>query len=129
MSEPAAQYRTNVIEQTEKPVPEGGILGKYWKLACAIVYLTICIFDFLIMPAMITHYSEDINYTALYEQVNKMENAQAQVALINKIEYKVQTWNPLTLQGAGMFHLAFGAILTGVAMSKTGRERTTRRVT
>jgi len=119
---------TKIIEQTERPVEEGGKLGKYWKLACAIVYLIICIFDFLIMPAYVMTYSKEMDYSQLYAQVASMENPQAQVALIGKIDYKLQTWDPITLQGAGMFHLAFGAILTGVAMSKTGRERTTRRL-
>jgi len=115
------------VEETEKPVDEGGVLGKYWKVACAVVYLVICIFDFLIMPGMLTQFSENIDYTQLFEQVNKLENYQAQVALLNKVSYEVQTWKPLTLQGAGMFHIAFGAILTGVAMSQTGRQRTTTR--
>ena len=120
--------RRSQVEETEKPVEEGGTLGKYWKVSCAIIYLIICIFDFLVMPAMITQYSEHIDYSHVFEELAKLESPQAQVALINKIDYKVQTWNPLTLQGAGMFHLAFGAILTGVAMSKTGREKTTRRM-
>lgn len=120
--------RSNVIEEHEKPVEEGGKLGKYWKVSCAIVYLVICIFDFLIMPSVLTRYSEDLDYSQVYEQIARLDDPQAQVALINKIDYKAQTWEPLTLQGAGMFHIAFGAILTGVAMSRTGREKVTRRI-
>lgn len=116
-----------IIEESEIPHNEAGTLGKYWKVACAIVYLVICVFDFLIMPAMLTKYSETLDYSHVYTEISKLKDPQAQVALINKIDYKVQTWSPLTLQGAGMFHLAFGAILTGVAMSKTGREKTIRR--
>ena len=123
---PPRQSR-DIVEETEKPVEEGGTLGKYWKVSCAVVYLVICIFDFLIMPGMLTQFSENIDYSQLYAQVNAMENYQAQVALLNKVDYNVQTWSPLTLQGAGMFHIAFGAILTGVAMSQTGRSKTTRR--
>lgn len=95
-----------------------GLLNKYWKGSCAVVYLTICIFDFLIMPIMLTEYSESLDYSNIYLELGKLEHAQAQVALIQKIDYQVQTWSPLTLQGAGMFHIAFGAILTGAAMAR-----------
>ena len=130
MEEEIVSRRTPVhIEETEKPVKEPGFVGKYWKVSCAVVYLVICIFDFLIMPSYFMMYSKEMDYTEVYAQIASLENSQAQVALIGKIDYKLQTWDPITLQGAGMFHLAFGAILTGVAMSRTGRERTTRRIT
>jgi hypothetical protein len=29
-----------------------------------------------------------------------------------------RTWTPLTLQGGGLFHLSFGAILTGAAYTR-----------
>lgn len=125
--EPYNATATHKIEETEKPHNEAGVLGKYWKVACAVVYLVICVFDFLIMPLMMTNYSQRVDFTDVYTQINTMANSNAQVALIQKIDYKVQTWQPLTLQGAGMFHIAFGAILTGVAMSATGREKTVTR--
>jgi hypothetical protein len=128
MSAIKAGARPHVIEEHEKPVEETNVLGKHWRTACAVIYLVICVFDFLIMPAMLTKYSENIDYAHVYQEIAKLESPQAQVALINKINYKIQTWDPLTLQGAGMFHVAFGAILTGVALSRTGRERTIKRI-
>lgn len=110
-------------ETREEPAQEGGRLGKYWKVACAIVYLTICIFDFLIMPIVMTNYVKDMDRSEIYAQISQLDNHQAQVALIGKLEYNVQTWQPITLMGAGMFHLAFGAILTG-AVFKQGQVKT-----
>lgn len=111
-------------ETKEEPALEGGVLGKYWKVACAIVYLVICIFDFLVMPIVMTDYVKDLDRTEIYSQIQQLNNPQAQVALIGKLEYKIQTWQPITLMGAGMFHLAFGAILTG-AVIKQNRVKTT----
>jgi hypothetical protein len=128
MSTFKAGARPHVIEEHEKPVEETNVLGKHWRTACAIIYLVICVFDFLIMPAMLTQYSKEQDYSQLFIEISKLESPQAQTALINKIDYSVQTWDPITLQGAGMFHVAFGAILTGVVLSRTGRERITRRV-
>ena len=105
-----------VTEVTDRPVAEGGKLGQYWKIACAIVYLSICIFDFLIMPVIVTNYSRDIDHSAIFLEISKLENAQAQVALINKIDYNIQTWEPISLNGGGMLHIAFGAILAGAAI-------------
>lgn len=60
------------------------------------------------------------------------KHSQAGTAMINQIkELPVETqaefirtilapreWTPLTLQGGGLFHLSFGAILTGAAYTR-----------
>ena len=91
---------------------------KNWRPIAAGVYLVICIFDFIIMPMKLTRYEQHRDFTQIYEQIMKLESPQAQVALINKIDLTVQEWQPLTLGGGGMFHLAFGAILTGAAVTR-----------
>jgi hypothetical protein len=123
MREPYQEPKDLTEETREEPVQEGGKLGQYWKVACAVVYLSVCIFDFLIMPVVMTDYVKDIDRSEVYAQIANLDNHQAQVALIGKLEYNIQTWEPITLMGGGMFHIAFGAILTGAAL-KQGQIKT-----
>ena len=99
------------------------VFRRNWRPAAAIVYLLICIFDFVLMPMRLTRFEEQRDYDVLFQQIQKLDNPQAQVALINKLNMSVQEWSPLTLGGGGMFHLAFGALLTGAAVTR-GMERT-----
>ncbi len=94
------------------------VFRKNWRPAAAIVYLVICVFDFIIMPVLLTKIETKRDFTQIYEQIAKLESPQAQVALINKIDLSVQEWKPLTLGGGGMFHLAMGALLTGAAVTR-----------
>ena len=80
-----------------------------WKAFSGGVYLTICVFDFIIVPIWI-----GLNRPMLpIEQVIKLEPA-VQIKVIEAYTYQHE---PFTLKGAGMFHLAFGALLTGSALA------------
>lgn len=71
-------------------------ISRNWRPYMAWGYLTICMFDFLIAPIIWSIFQ------ASYE---------GQVT---------QQWDPLTLKGAGLFHLAMGAIL---GISSYGRTK------
>lgn len=71
---------------------------KFWRPCCAWCYILINIFDFIIAP-MINFYFFKLEGVAHYIQ-----------------------WSPLTLMGAGTFHIAFGAIL-GVTAWSRGTEK------
>lgn len=72
----------------------------YWRPAMGWMYMVVCIFDFIVMPILWTIFQ------AMWQgQVN------------------VQ-WSPLTLQGAGVFHVSMGAVL-GVAAWSRGQEKIT----
>jgi hypothetical protein len=74
-------------------------LQKKWRPITAIVYLVICVFDFIVAPVL----------WAIFLVIT--DNAE-----------KSMMWDPLTLKGAGMFHLSFGAIL-GVSAFTRGQEK------
>lgn len=97
------------------------LLDRYWRPAAAIVYLVICLFDFLIIPAII---ELDVRHknNAIYELINENseENKEYALSLIDKT--RVVRWVPLTLINGGLFHLSFGAILTGAVLMR-GQER------
>ena len=86
-----------------------------WKTMCAIVYIVICIFDFILIPAWFGVSRTFIEKERfLSEKIWELDPS-VQIRLIDAATFQHE---PLTLQGAGMFHLAFGALLTGSAISR-----------
>ena len=70
---------------------------KKWRPAMGWTYMMICILDMAIFPIL----------WSLVQVMTKTPLTQ---------------WNPLTLQGAGLFHLAMGAVL-GIAAWSRGQEK------
>lgn len=75
-------------------------LKTYWRPAMAWIYAIICACDFVIFPI----------FWNILEVYNK--------------QLPLTQWSPLTLQGSGLIHVAFGAIL-GIAAWSRGNEVTT----
>ena len=73
---------------------EHWITGK-WRPALAWVYIAICAFDFIIAP-FLWSVLQGYDHGAVTEQ-----------------------WKPLTLQGAGLFHISMGTILGISAHGRT----------
>lgn len=67
----------------------------YWRPAMAWLYMSVCLCDFILFP---------IAWSILQAYIHGAVQAQ---------------WNPITLQGAGLFHLAMGAILGVAAYGRT----------
>lgn len=70
-----------------------------WRSFMGMAYIVINVFDFIIAPI-------------LWSVVQILDND----GVITS------QWNPLTLQGAGLFHMAMGAVL-GVAAYTRGRDK------
>ena len=75
-------------------------MTKKWRPAMGWTYMATCIFDFIIAPI-------------LWSLI--------QVIGSGKVDMQ---WQPITLQGAGLFHLAMGAVL-GIAAYGRTKEKTT----
>lgn len=98
-----------------------------WRSLAGFIYLFICIMDFVIMPVYV-----QVEYSHTKKQVSELiqdiqtddkkgvADQEFAIKIIDKI--KVEQWSPVTLVGGGLFHMAFGAILTGAAVTK-GFER------
>lgn len=69
-----------------------------WRPAMGWVYMVTCITDFILFPIL---------WSALQAAQNGQVTSQ---------------WDPITLRGAGLFHLAMGAVL-GVAAWSRGQEK------
>ena len=72
-----------------------------WRPAMGWMYMTVCVFDFILFPI-------------LWAVVQFWETSAANDAF--------RQWQPLTLQGAGLFHMAMGAVL-GIAAYSRGKEK------
>jgi hypothetical protein len=71
-------------------------LQKRWRPMMAGMYLAVCSFDFIIAPIL----------WSLLQALNNHGHVET-------------AWVPLTLQGAGLFHMAMGAILGIAAYGRT----------
>jgi hypothetical protein len=69
-----------------------------WRPAMGWMYMIVCICDFIINPILWTLAQQDGGAVA-------------------------QQWSPLTLQGAGFFHIAMGAVLGITAFGRTMEKR------
>lgn len=73
-------------------------MTKKWRPMMAVVYMAINIFDFILGPI-------------LYNLLQYHSTGQT-----------INMWQPLTLQGGGLIHVAFGAIL-GISAWTRGQEK------
>jgi Holin of 3TMs, for gene-transfer release len=72
-------------------------LTSKWRPAMAWAYMAICLFDFLVGPVL-------FNVLQIRTQMD------------------ISIWQPVTLQGGGLFHLAMGAVL-GITSWTRGTEK------
>ena len=82
-----------------------------WRWSALILYLAICFYDFMFVPIWYGLNRPDI--TQFMEIIESTEHVLVQMELMQKLTGQ---HSPFTLMGGGLFHLAFGAILTGSAV-------------
>lgn len=90
-----------------------------WRPLSAVTYLSICIFDFIVAPYLIQAQPNDL--AEIFRYVLQMPTEQQSEALA--IMYAKGQWSSLTLQGGGLFHIAFGAILGAAAWTRGMEKR------
>lgn len=93
-----------------------------WRPMVAYVYLAICVLDFAAMPIIIEMTNKRTIDRDTIELLAKLDPA-AQAAAINKLSLGDRGWEPVTLGAGGLFHLAFGAILTGAALTRGAEKK------
>jgi len=87
-----------------------------WRWSALIIYLLICFYDFMFVPIWY-----GINRPDIYDFmtiINSTTEPMVQMELMKKLTGQ---HSPFTLMGGGLFHLAFGAILTGSAFAGKGQ--------
>lgn len=86
----SGQYQS----ESEKNIEDW--MNTKWRPMIGWTYMTVCIFDFILFPI-------------LWSIVQALD-PQGSVT---------SAWQPLTLQGAGLFHMAMGAVLGIAAFGRT----------
>ena len=84
-----------------------------WRWSALILYLCICFYDFMFVP--IWYGLNRPELSMFIDILNTVEDPLIQLELMKKMTGQ---HNPFTLMGGGLFHLAFGAILTGSAFGQ-----------
>lgn len=88
-----------ITEKEEKPKED--FMTSKWRPMMAIMYMCVCVCDFILFPIMWT-------------VVQFWETQAANDAF--------RQWQPMTLQGGGLFHMAMGAVL-GITAWSRGQEK------
>jgi hypothetical protein len=83
------------IEMSESEKKKEDWMNSKWRPAMGWLYMLVCFCDFVVFPVL---------WSVLHAILHTTNMAQ---------------WNPLTLQGAGLFHLAMGAVLGLAAYGRT----------
>lgn len=108
----------------EEPQKKDRFFQKFWRPALAFSYIIICLFDFIVMPAIVeANNVEKGNLVEIAESINKINDA-AQVKAI-EVVLAPREWEPKTLDGGAFFHIAMLSILTGAAITR-GMEKVER---
>ena len=94
-----AEDKNKKPTKAEKEVEDW--MTKKWRPMMALMYMSVCAFDFIVAPI-------------LWAIVQFWETSAANDAF--------RQWQPLTLQGAGLFHMAMGAVL-GITAWSRGQEK------
>ena len=86
-----------------------------WRLAALVVYLVICVYDFMLVPI---YYGVARMGLDLAEYMQYLELLEAPLVQMEYLKKLVSQHEPFTLKGGGLFHLSFGAILTASTLNK-----------
>ena len=90
---------------------------EWWLPLLSFMYIAICVCDFIVFPVLTSMHNAKIEDKIVAEI---QTNQTAQAAFIDAYEKAttLKEWQPLTLMGGGLFHLAMGSILTGGAVTR-----------
>ena len=96
------------------------ILKQYWRPAMAVLYLLLCFLDYAVRPVVNELGAKDFNLAETVAIVRDLNPALQIEAL--EIASTHEKWPPILSE---FVHMAFGAILTGAAITR-GMEKTAR---
>ena len=86
-----------------------------WRNIVVTVYLVICIYDFMVVPIYYGVARMGLDLTDYMSHLQEIEDPIVQLEYLKKL---VSQHEPFTLKGGGLFHLSFGAIITGSVFGK-----------
>jgi len=91
----------------------------YWRWTALITYLVICVYDFIVVPVWYGLSRVGLDVDGYMANLQLIDDPLVQMEYLKKL---VSQHEPFTLKGGGLFHLAFGALLTGSTLgNKKGK--------
>jgi hypothetical protein len=87
-----------LVEIQEEGPKKDDWMQSHWRPMMAMMYLAVCVFDFILAPILFT--------TVQFWETSEANDAFRQ-------------WEPITLQATGFFHIAMGAVLGISAYGRT----------
>ena len=90
-----------MAKEIKKDKPQEDWMTKKWRPMMAVMYMCVCVCDFILFPIGFT--------TVQFWETQALNDAFRQ-------------WQPMTLQGGGLFHMAMGAVL-GITAWSRGQEK------
>lgn len=87
-------------------------LAANWKAGLAFIYSLVVVFDFIVVPSWIGLHRPD-----LFQVLQALKGLSPEIQQVT-LQIAFRSHEAFTLQGSGLFHLAFGALLTGAAVTK-----------
>ena len=87
----------------------------YWRWTALITYLIICVYDFIVVPVWYGLSRVGLDVDSYMANLQLIDDPLVQMEYLKKL---VSQHEPFTLKGGGLFHLAFGALLTGSTLGK-----------
>tara|TARA_R110000824_G_scaffold224676_2_gene412353 strand:- start:191 stop:472 length:282 start_codon:yes stop_codon:yes gene_type:complete len=85
-----------------------------WRWAALLTYLLICIYDFIVVPVYYGIARMGLDLADYMSHLDGLDPL-VQMEYLKKL---VSQHEPFTLKGGGLFHLSFGALLTGSVFGK-----------
>ena len=82
----------------------------YWRWTALITYVIICVYDFIVVPVWYGLSRVGLDVDGYMANLQLIDDPMVQMEYLKKL---VSQHDPFTLKGGGLFHLAFGALLTG----------------
>ena len=90
----------------------------YWRWTALITYLIICVYDFIVVPVWYGLSRVGLDVDSYMANLQLIDDPLVQMEYLKKL---VSQHEPFTLKGGGLFHLAFGALLTGSTLGNKGK--------
>lgn len=111
--------RYSILRRVENT--EGWLMTR-WRPVAAMVYLFICLVDFVAMPIYFEYSHARLTPERVADIAIKFNDGATQVEAMRVLRAD-RAWEPLTLRETGLFHIAFGAILGVAAWKQPDRPR------
>ena len=86
-------------------------MTNYWRWTALIVYVVICLFDFVIVPSYIGLTRP--NPASYLEKLSELDDTMVRLEYLKIASQGVNRHAPFNLTNGGIFHISFGALLTG----------------